>query len=399
MKTRQLILSTLVASAFTLSATATDWAEWRGPNADGISAESVKPSGDIAWTAQLGLGYGAVSVKDGKLYAAGNVDDEDVIYCLDPETGKEIWTYKYASDKGGSYFGPLGTPVTDGKTVWVFNRHGDMIALDAVTGKKLWQTTLMTESTKMPGWKTSSSVLIYNDLAIVAMGDYGAAVNKSTGEVVWASDGETSYSTPSIMTTKGKDYMLIMGAATVSVVNPSDGTLLAQVPYPQDCNCTGSSPIIIDAEKGHFLVTSGYKSGRCIRFAFDGKDLKELWNVKDLTSHFASPVYKDGVIYGSHGMSGARKALRALDAETGEVLWTSQLRFGAPIIAGDTLIYLDERGGLSFLNVDKTKEDLIETVKITDGKGKGRFWQMPVLANGYIYSRDSLGLLVAVKVK
>ncbi len=399
MKTRQLLLSSLVASAFTLSATAADWAEWRGPNADGISAETVKPSGDIAWTAQLGLGYGAVAVKDGKLYAAGNVDDEDVIYCLDPETGKEIWTYKNSSEKGGSYYGPLATPVTDGKTVWMFDRHGELLALDALTGKKLWLTSLMAESIKMPNWKTASSVLIYHDLAIVAMGDYGAAVNKNTGKIVWASDGEASYSTPSILTYKGTDYMLIMGAATVSVVNPTDGTLLAQAPYPQDCNCTGSSPIIIDAEKGQFLITSGYKSGRCILFTFDGKDLTEVWNVKHLNSHFASPVYKDGVVYGSHGNTNSRKALCALDVKTGELLWKGTLRFGAPIIAGDTLVYLDERGGLSFLKVDKTQESIIETYELTDGKGKGRFWQMPVLANGYIYSRDSLGLLIAVKVK
>ncbi len=398
MTTKQIFCGSIVASCFALNSLAGDWAEWRGPNADGISAEVVKASGDIAWTAELGKGYGAVCVKDAKLYAAGNVDDQDVVYCLNPETGEEIWTYKYASEAGGSYFGPLATPVTDGKSVWMFNRHGEIFALDAATGKKIWQTPLMSESVKMPNWKTSSSALIYKDLAIVAMGDYGAAVNKNTGELIWATDGEASYSTPSIMNFQGKDYMLIMGAACVSVVNPLDGTLIAQYPYVQDCNCTGSSPIIIDAAKGQFLVTSGYKSGRCILFSFDGNELKEVWNVKHLNSHFASPVYQDGVVYGSHGNTNSRKALRALDVKTGELLWTGSQRFGAPLIAGDTLIYLDERGELSFLKVDKSQESVIDSFELAKG-GKGKFWQMPVLANGYIYCRDSLGKLICVKVK
>lgn len=398
MKTRHFLLSACVASALSLSCMAGDWAAWRGPQADGISTETVKPSGDIAWTAQLGLGYGAVSVIHGKLYAAGNVDDEDVIYCLNPETGEQIWTYKYPSEAGGSYYGPLATPVTDGKILWIFDRHGDLLALHALTGEKRWKTALKTESTVMPKWKTASSVLIYKDLAIVAMGDYGAAVNKNTGKVIWASDGEASYSTPSIMTMQGKDYMLIMGGTSVNVVDPVDGTLLAQAPYIQDCNCIGSSPIIIDADKGQFLVTSGYKSGRCILFSFDGKTLSEVWTVKHLNSHFASPVYQDGVVYGSHGNTNSRKALRAIDIKNGEELWVGSQRFGSPLIAGDTLIYLDERGNLDYLKVDKEKENIIASFPLAEG-GKGKFWQMPVLANGYIYCRDSLGQLICVKAK
>lgn len=391
-----MIVGGILSSCFAMSAVADDWATWRGPNADSVSNETVKPSGDITWTKELGAGYSAVAVKDGNLLAIGNVNDQDVLYCLNPETGEEIWTYAHNSEAGRPYAGPLATPVTDGEKVWFFNRWGEIVCVDFKTGKLLWTVYLVTDNTPLPRWKCSSSVVLYNDLAIVNMGRHGAAVLKDTGYIKWASTGESTHSTPTLMTTGGKDYLINISGRYISVANPADGTLIDQVAFPQEFDIIGASPIVIDAEKGLFLISAGYTTGRAILFSFDGEKMTEVYKVKHMNSQFSTPVYKDGVVYGCNANTNGRNALTAMDALTGEKLWTGTQRFGSPLIAGDTLIYLDERGTLAFLALDKSKETILESYSVLKG---GKCWQMPVLANGYLYCTNSLGKLICIKVK
>ncbi|MHC4288214.1 MAG: hypothetical protein ACYSSJ_07950, partial [Planctomycetota bacterium] len=54
-----------------------DWPHWRGPNYDGISAETdwdpkALNTPDIAWKAQVGTGFSSISVANGKVYTMGN---------------------------------------------------------------------------------------------------------------------------------------------------------------------------------------------------------------------------------------------------------------------------------------------------------------------------------------
>ncbi len=393
---KQFLLSGVMASCLTMTGFSADWATWLGPNADGISAEEVKPSGTVTWTKELGAGYSAVSVKDGKVLAIGNVNDKDVLYCLNEDTGEEIWTYTHNSEAGRPYAGPLGTPVTDGEKVWYLNRWGEIVCVDFASGKLLWTVYLVSNSAYLPRWMCSSSVVLYKDLAIVNFGRHGAAVKKDTGYIEWVSDGESTHSTPTLMSTQGKDYLINISGRYISVADPVDGALIDQVAFPQEYDIVGASPIVIDAEKGLFLISAGYTTGRCILFSFDGKKMTEVWTVKHMNSQFSTPIYHDGVVYGCNANTNGRNALSAIDVKTGELLWKGTLRFGSPLIAGDKLIYLDERGELTFLNIDKTKESIIESHQVLKG---GKCWQMPVLANGYIYCRNSLGSLVCIKVK
>ncbi len=388
---------TLVTMAsLATSVWAEDWATWRGPLANGTTPENVEPLGDIAWEAQLGNGYSGVTVKDGKLLAAGNKEDVDYIYCLDAVTGKQIWVYSQPSSEGRSYPGTLSSPVTDGKSVWFTSRHGELICVDFATGKKLWAKMLCDANAPVPRWAVSTSALIYKDLVVVGIGKSGVALNKNTGDVVWSSAGVSTHATPTLINCYGKDYFLILSADYASFVEPLTGEVVAQTGVVSHNDIIGASPLIVDAEKGLFMVTSGYRSGHATLYAFDGKAIKQVWNVKHLNSQFSTPVLHDGTIYGSHGNNNARNALRAIDAKTGALLWEGTLRFGSPVIAGDKLVYLDERGALTYLKLDKTKENIISSHDVVSG---GKCWQMPVVANGYIYCRNSLGSLVCVKVK
>src|ERR1043165_6765379 len=82
-----------------------DWPQFEGPNRDGVSNETVKladkwPEGGpkIAWKIEdkLGTGYGGAVVEGGKVYLLDRVDDQqDVLRCLDLQSGKQEWTFAY----------------------------------------------------------------------------------------------------------------------------------------------------------------------------------------------------------------------------------------------------------------------------------------------------------------
>ncbi len=386
----------LSLASMATSVLAADWATWRGPTADGISTETIKASGDVAWKAEVGSGYSGVTVMDGKLLASGNKENVDSIYCLDATTGKQIWVYSQPSDEGKPYKGTLASPVTDGKHVWFTSRIGEMTCVDFATGKKVWGKMLCNDKSPVPRWNVSTSALLYKDLVVVGIGSSGIALNKNTGDIVWSSEGVSTHGTPTLMTYKGKDYLLILSAKNINVVEPLTGKVVAATDIVTQSGIIGASPLIVDADKGMFMITSAYKTGHAVMLAFDGKSLNEVWTVKHLNSQFSTPVLHEGTIYGSHGNTNARKSLRAIDAQTGELLWTGSQRFGSPMIAGDKLVYLDERGTLTYLKLDKTKEDVISSHDVISG---GKCWQMPVVANGYLYCRNSLGTLVCVKVQ
>jgi outer membrane protein assembly factor BamB len=119
-KTSILLLAVCVSTTLF----AADWPHWRGPNYDGISAETdwdpkALESPDVAWTAELGTGFSTVSVANGKTYCAGNINKEtDIIYCFDALTGQEKWRHEYPEPLAPKYCdgGSSATPtVHDGK--------------------------------------------------------------------------------------------------------------------------------------------------------------------------------------------------------------------------------------------------------------------------------------------
>src|SRR5262245_5174522 len=88
---RRATKQTVLFVALTIGAAyGSDWPRWRGPDANGISAESDwKPQAlaapKLKWRTNLGLGVCSVSISGKRLYTLGNVGGSDIIYCMDAE--------------------------------------------------------------------------------------------------------------------------------------------------------------------------------------------------------------------------------------------------------------------------------------------------------------------------
>src|SRR5262245_39597621 len=117
-----------------------DWPQFGGPARNGVSGEtkwSSEGKREPLWRVQIGLGYSSVAVRDKRVYTLGFDKDlnQDVVFCLDAATGKELWTHAYAAKIWDLYHGggTLTTPAVDEKRVYVSEREGWLHCLDRET--------------------------------------------------------------------------------------------------------------------------------------------------------------------------------------------------------------------------------------------------------------------------
>ncbi|WP_018334410.1 PQQ-dependent dehydrogenase, methanol/ethanol family [Actinomycetospora chiangmaiensis] len=127
-------------------------------------------------------------VVDGVMYVSG---PDGKVWAIDPKTGEELWRYKHASPFDTSLCcGNVnrGVAVGHGK-VYMYTLNAHLIALDATSGEKVWDTT---NGDVRAGESGSAAPLIVKDMVVVgsAGGEFGVrghldAFDAETGERRW----------------------------------------------------------------------------------------------------------------------------------------------------------------------------------------------------------------------
>src|ERR1035437_6387726 len=138
-------LSLIVAATLLVAnSPAADWPQWRGPNRNGISSESVSASWaadgpKVLWRASVGTGFSSISISQGRAYTMGNTNNEDTVGCFDAATGKTIWKHTYAAQLSPQWYegGPGSTPTVEGNRVFTISKWGNVFCLDAAKGTAL----------------------------------------------------------------------------------------------------------------------------------------------------------------------------------------------------------------------------------------------------------------------
>jgi outer membrane protein assembly factor BamB len=402
MKTSLLFLSL----AFSAVAAVADWPQYRGANFDGISPEkgwsTTWPAAGPkeAWRAALGPGGSSVVVSQGRLYTMGNVDNNDIVYCLDAATGKELWRHSYPCplDKRSWEGGPAGTPTVAGNLVFTISHRNEVHCLDAQTGKVVWTKNLMKEfKPKRPMWGFAGSALIEGDLAIFDVGGDGAstvALNKQTGAVVWkAGDDAASYATPMPWTSQGKRAVLIFKARALVAQDLATGAELWRFPWKTSWDVHCAYPIPVGPDKIFF--SSGYDTGAAL-LDVKGKEPTVVWQNKNMCNQMNSSVLLEGHLYGVSGNDGAKATLNCVEAATGKLMWSHKgLGCGSVLAADGKLIVLGEKGELVVAPASPKEFQPVAKAQVLNG----RCWVVPVLVNGILYCRSNQGTLVALDLR
>src|ERR1017187_695165 len=134
---RRVCASVLLMGWLVMAAAAADWPQWLGPNRDGISRETglleAWPEGGPPkiWQAQgLGEGYAGVAIAKGRLFTQGQRGDHEFVLALDAATGKKLWETPtgaaFPQDQGN---GPRGTPTVEGDRLFAMAVDGTLVSL------------------------------------------------------------------------------------------------------------------------------------------------------------------------------------------------------------------------------------------------------------------------------
>lgn len=370
--------------------TRADWPAFRGPGRDGI-VRGVRIATDWAasppvelWRRPIGPGWSSFAVRGDLVYTQEQRGDDEFVTAYALTTGEPVWLHRDAARffEANAGAGPRSTPTLSGGRVYTLGATGILNTLDAATGAAAWSRNVATDTgTEVPDWGFSSSPLVVGDLVIVAASSTLAAYEIATGEPRWSRKAEgASYSSPQLLTIGGVEQVLLMGRAGAASVDPADGKLLWEHPWP-------GFPIVQPAlmPDGNLLIAASNQSGtRRIAVAKGpgGWTAAERW-----TSIGLKPYFNDFVVHDGHAFGFDGRILACIDLEDGKRKWKGG-RYGS-----GQLVLLPEQGLLLVLSdqgelalVKAAPGEFTEIAKFPAIQGKT--WNHPVLVGDILLVRN-----------
>ena len=385
----------LVGAALTAEAdnhSTAEWAQWRGPNRDGISSETGflknwSPEGPkVLWHIPLGDGYSGISIAQGKVYTMSAEGNDEYVICLDASSGEEVWRFrsgaKFTEQRGD---GPRSMPTVHGDSVFALGAEGKLYALDAHDGGQLWAHNFVEEfDSKIPTWGFSSSPLIEGNLVLAEAGGKDGksivAFDKKSGDVVWTTHtDEVGYSSPIAIDFGGARQIIFLTSKTLLSVAPEDGQIYWKYAWPEGINI--ATPFFIPDDK--IFISASYDKGAVLLKMKTDEDeigIEEVWKSRVMKNHFNSSVLQGDYLYGFDNA-----ILTCIEANTGEEQWQQRgFGKGSLLLADGYLIILGEGGKLAMVEANPAEYREKALFQLFDDK----CWTVPTLAGGRLYLRN-----------
>ncbi len=342
------------------SVSADDWPQFLGPMRNGVSNEKglnaawPREGPPVVWEKRIGNGFAGPAVARQRLILFHRQGDQEIVERLDAKSGKEIWTYPYATayrDDFGFDNGPRATPLISDNRVYTLGAEGTLHCLDMDSGRKLWSRSLLSEYGAGKGFfGVATSPLVEGDLVLVNVGSPRAGIvafAKDTGKEVWkATDHEASYSSPAAAIIQGKRRAAFLTRQGLVVLDPATGAIQYTKPWkarnPNSVNA--ATPLVVDDQ---VFVSSSYSTGALL-VHFTAAGAKEVWQGDEsMSCHYSTCVQHDGYLYGCDGRQEYGASLRCVEWKTGKVRWTKEgFGCGFLIVAEGNLWIMTEKGEL-----------------------------------------------------
>lgn len=378
----------------------------------------------VRWQLAAGEGYGTASVAGKRLFHFDRHGERARLTCTNAETGQELWRSEYPTDYEDYYGfgnGPRSSPVVDGDRVYTFGAEGRLRCHRVDDGALLWDVDTAADFGVVQNFfGVASTPVVEGDLLIVPIGGSppdspdahtgkvrGAgsgivAFEKLTGQVRYrVTDELASYSSPLLRTIDKRRWGFYFARGGLVGFEPSTGKVDFEFPWRATRieTVNAATPVVVEDT---VFITESYGPGAALLRVKPGgyevlrQDAPERKG--SLRSHWATPIYHDGYLYGCHGSGSAEAELRAVEYRTGKLAW-SEPKLGRTTLlyADGQIVVLSEYGEL--IVIEATPQEFRPVARATpsargpSGKSgpllKHPAWSPPILSDGLLYVRGS----------
>ncbi len=409
---------------------AQNWANWRGPEQNGISREtnlpdnwSLEPKKNVAWESDIG-GRATPIILNGRVYLntrthhdftdpVEKVHAREQVVCWDLKTGDVLW-----KDEFNVFHTDIPSPRVgwaamcgDEETgnVFVHSVSGEFRCYSP-DGKIVWEKSLLEEFGKISGYGgRTQTPIIDEDRVIVSFlaanwGEtkgpgpkhYYYAFDKKNGDLQWVSapggaPQDTNYSVPIVAVINGQ-RQLIGGNSDGGIygINARTGTPIWG--FRMSRRGLNSSPVV----DGNLVYISHGEDNidnndfgriQCIDASETG-DLTEtgsVWRHDGLKAGYTALLVKDGVLY----VVSDTGNLNAFDGKSGEKLWEHNLGTvgkGSPVWADGKMYVMEVNGNIHILEANREgcKQLSLVQLKATTVAGLDEIYASPAISEGHI---------------
>ena len=366
----------------------------------------------------------APGVRDpGVNFGRQTVPGKERVLCLDESTGKILWKYEYACATDVSYpAGPRTTPVVNGGKVYTVGAMGQLLCLECPQRQGDLAKGFAGEyKLPVPLWGFAGHPLVDGQRLICLVGGKGSvavAFDKDTGKELWRalSAKQPGHAPPMIYEAAGKRQLIIWHPESINSLNPETGAVYWSQPFGSQPLGGGKTmlkaalSIPTPRVAGDLLFVTAFYDGPMMlkldtekpaaRVLRRGKRASEQPSQTDgLHSIMATPIFKDGYIYGvcSYGES------RCLKADTVEPLWATHQATGGEsvrwanaflVAQGDRFVLFNEQGDLILAKLSPKGYEEISRANILTptnkmaGKNRLVIWSHPAFANQCVFARN-----------
>lgn len=349
----------------------------------------------LVWKKSVGTGSGSSR----KLLSPPIVFDQQImtidtygrVSAHHAETGVLVWEFKSRPPKQTSVLANGGLAYDQGK-VFVATDFAILYAIDAKTGKEIWQTELSAPLHSAPIASNGRVFAVTIDNAL-------SCLSQEKGEILWQHQGITEYAgllggaSPAVQ----NDLVFApFSSGEVTALKVETGrpvwsealTSLRRTDSVSAISTIKGSPVV--DQNMTFIIGHGNRM-----FALDTKTGDQIWE-KHIGGLF-TPLLHNDVLF----VLSLQNQLLCMKKETGQIVWTTQLEktfpkskkllnWAGPILAGNKLFLSNSMGNL--VAFDPKSGKMLDTIALKDA-----FLLPPIAVNSGIYLFSESGRVYFLK--
>ncbi len=404
----KLVVAAVVLAASAQSLRADDWPQFRGPAGTGISDESDAPvtwdaNTNVKWRAPLAApSNSSPIVSRGRVFVTVATEGgrQRSLHCYDRRNGKLLWTraVEFSGEEPTHNTNPHAspTPAADGQRVVAWYSSAGLYCYD-FDGRPLWSRDL---GEFVHVWGYAASPIFFRGSVILNCGPgkrtFVTALDARTGKTLWQTDepgGDSglvkknpddknppwigSWSTPVVATIDGQALILLGMPGHVQAYGPKTGRIV--------WTCDGLSELVyasVMLGDGLAVAMSGYHGSMIgLRLGGAGNVTEQnvLWQAK-----IGNPqrIGTGVILQGNLFITDEKGIAECIDVASGEKRWRARLPGGSvwgSIVSAAGRLYVTSQSGetnvfgpnpreLEVLSVNALGEPSNATPAVSDGE-------------------------------